>query len=419
MFDRTILAALIGSLCVATGHAQENTLLHLSGFGTMAATHFDRNDIDFGGGPNVMNGVGRTTSTSFGVDSKAGVQLRITPMANLEATVQSVVKKTPRNDWTPTIDWANIKYSVNENIAVRAGRIGHPFFMISDYRQVNYANVALRPAVEVYNLVPINSSDVIEGLFKFGLAGGQVNVQAGVGRADTDVIRSSYERDYDEVKVRKMAYVNATYEIGAWTLRAGRTEGDLSYDALGARRQVFDTLSNLGSTGNRIRNQWEIKDAKSSFTGIGATYDQGNIILTGEYVMLRSEKAYNDTDAWSILGGYRIGKFTPYVSYAAAKTKNRIQVSDVASQLTPLVGASNAAQLQGGIQALADASVRDQNTSSIGVRWDVYKNMALKAQYDHIRIEDPSTQGFLINKSSTYPTRAGGNAFAVSLDFVF
>ena len=46
MFDRTILAALIGSLCVATGHAQENTLLHLSGFGTVAATHFDRNDID-------------------------------------------------------------------------------------------------------------------------------------------------------------------------------------------------------------------------------------------------------------------------------------------------------------------------------------------------------------------------------------
>ncbi len=420
MFRQTLMAALLGGLLSPVAQAQDNSLFRVSGFGTLGATHFSRDDIDFGGGPNVQKGAGRSESTSLAVDSKLGLQMRLTPTANLEATLQTMVRKTPRDDWNPSIDWANVKYSFTENVAVRIGRIGHPFFLLSDYRQVNYANLTLRPPVEVYNLVPVNSSDVIEGLFTLPLAGGQLNLQAGIGQVRAEVIPSlPAQRKYDKADIDELAYVNATYENGPWTLRVGRTEGKLSYDALSARQQIFTPLGRFGATGAAIRDAWEIRDARSSFTGIGGTYDAGRFVFTGEYVMLRSERAFNDTDAWSLLGGYRIGKFTPYLSYAAAKTRNRIEVSDVAPRLAPLLGATTASALQAGIQSLANNSVRDQETVSLGVRWDVYKNMALKAQFDRVTPKSPGSQGFLINRSSDYPTRAAGNVFAVSLDFVF
>ena len=137
--------------------------------------------------------------------------------------------------------------------------------------------------------------------------------------------------------------------------------------------------------------------------------------------MLRSEKGYNDADAWTALTGYRIGQFTPFISYGTAKARNRIRVTEVTAELTPIVGAANAARFQAGLQAYADASLHDQSTYSIGTRWDFYKNLALKAQFDHINVKAPSPSGFLRNTSSTYPTgaAAGGNVFAIALDFIF
>lgn len=421
MFKKYAIAAALCSAFATPTLAEDASLFSISGFGTVAATHFSRNDIDFAGGTGVQHGVGRAQQTSFAPDSKAGLQMRFTPINRLDLTVQALAKENARHDWTPSLEWANAKYSFNDTAAIRIGRICHPFFMISDSRQVNYTNVALRPSIEVYNQVALTSSDVVEGLFKFDIGQGQLNLQGGVGKINADAIPSAPTlRDHDTIKVRKLAYVNGNYEIGPWNFRVGYSEGDLNYDALSARKSVFDTLSNFGrSTGANIRNQWEIQDAKSSFTGLGAVYDDGKFVATGEYVMLRSGKSFNDSDAWNLLGGYRVGKFTPYVSYGAAKTKNRIQVSGVAAAMTPYVGAANAAALQAGIQSLADASVHDQNTASIGVRWDFYKNLALKAQYDRITVKDPSTRGFLINPSSSYPTRAGGDVVAVSLDFVF
>ena len=45
---------------------------------------------------------------------------------------------------------------------MRVGRVGLPVFMISDYRNVGYANTMLRPPAEMYSQVPINSIDGVD-----------------------------------------------------------------------------------------------------------------------------------------------------------------------------------------------------------------------------------------------------------------
>jgi len=422
MWTKTITASAVTCLCVLSAQAQETPAWKISGFGTAAATYFTRSDADFTGGSGaVPDGAGRTKPVSLEPDSKAGLQVRYTPTQALELTLQAISKHNPKDTWTPTLEWANVKYTFNENFALRVGRIGHPFFMISDYRQVNYTNTALRPSQEVYNQVPMSASDVIEGLFRFSMGGGQLGVRAGIGRIDADATATlPTERDHDLIRVRDMGFLNLNYEIDALTIRAGYTQGNITYDALGAQRRLFDPLSAIPSaTARAVRDRYRISNAKSSFSGIGAIYDPGDYIISTEYVMLRSEKGYNNADAWTILGGYRVGQFTPYISYGSAKARNRILTDGVAAELTPIVGPTSAARLQAGLQAYADASLHDQNTISVGVRWDFYKNLALKAQFDHVNVKSPSPSGFLRNTSSSYPATGGGNVLAVALDFIF
>jgi hypothetical protein len=59
-----------------------------------------------------------------------------------------------------------------------------------------------------------------------------------------------------------------------------------------------------------------------------------------------------------------------------------------------------------------------QNTLSIGARWDVLRNAALKLQYDHTRIGAGSS-GVLANLQPGFQPGGTVNVISVSVDFVF
>lgn len=412
------ISFLMAATASSSVFAWEEGAFKLSGFGTAAATYFSRSDADFGQTV-APDGAGRSRNVSLEPDSKFGLQAQYTPIKPLQFTVQGMTRQTSAGNWKPTLEWANVKYSISEDVAVRVGRIGHPLFMVSDYRYVGYANLALRPPSEVYNQVPFSASDVIEGLFGFDLAGGKLNIQTGYGRIDAKGSASlRSERDYDSIKADQLLYLNGTFEKGPWTFRAGYTQAKLTYDALFARRNLFETLSTFGPVGQAVRDQYEIKKAPTSFTGFGVSYDPGDWVVNAEYVMLRpQDTGYNKSDAWSVLGGYRLGKWTPYLGYAASRNHERIDASGVYGQLVGTVGPAYATAFRDGVQRFVDRSLYNQSTVSVGVRWDVYKNMALKAQYDHVNVKSPG-DGFLINTASTYKG-GDGDVFAVALDFIF
>ena len=137
----------VGLACAAPAMAGD---WQFSGFGTLGATYFSRGDADFTGGAGMQSGVGRSGRLGLAPETRGAVQLRYEPIDRLTFTVQAVSKLTPRDNWTPSIEWANVKYQFNDTYALRLGRIGHPFFMMSDYVNARYAQTALRPAQEVY-----------------------------------------------------------------------------------------------------------------------------------------------------------------------------------------------------------------------------------------------------------------------------
>ncbi len=69
---------------------------------------------------------------------------------------------------------------------MRLGRLPLPVFLVSDFRQVGYANTWIRPPIEVYGQVPLDNVDGLDVLYNGERGPGELQ-RPGVLRQDGSV----------------------------------------------------------------------------------------------------------------------------------------------------------------------------------------------------------------------------------------
>jgi hypothetical protein len=73
------------------------------------------------------------------------------------------------NTYTPHVEWANVKYQFTPDLSVRCGRTALPIFMVTDSREIGYANPRVRPPDELYRIVPVRSIDGADASYRVSL----------------------------------------------------------------------------------------------------------------------------------------------------------------------------------------------------------------------------------------------------------
>ena len=138
-----ISALAILSAFAAPSHAQDSMPVTISGFGTGALTMTNSDQAEFNR-VNQAAGVGK--DARLGVDSNFGIQATAKWSDTISFTAQGLVRKNGPNDaFGAELAWAFVKIKLNDDFSVRLGRVGLPVYMISDVRNVGYANTMLRP----------------------------------------------------------------------------------------------------------------------------------------------------------------------------------------------------------------------------------------------------------------------------------
>jgi hypothetical protein len=412
MKNKLIATALALPLAVSSAYAQDGSAVRISGFGTAALTWSDTNDAQFVR-PNQPTGVKKQPGT--GTDSNLGLQADYTVNSWLSVTGQGLVRKDAEDDIGAELSWAFAKAKVSDNLSVRVGRMGLPAFMISDYRNVGYANTFLRPPQEVYSQVPMNNIDGIDATWQQQVGDTTFTALIAVGRSDTRLTGTTH------VVASGLKAINLTAEHGPFTLRFGRTEAKVtiegsSFDALTSSLTKAGTafrLPQLQDMANVVNKPKE----KGTFTSIGATMDWNNIVAQTEFAKRKLENYSNATDSWYVLAGYRIGKFLPYYSHGKLSVKsdfvNTIPTSCAAGY--PAVCTATVRQLSGAMESLRTGAIGgSQHTDSLGLRWDFASSADLKIQVDRI---DPKGNGLFVKAVPGFkgPVTVG----AVAVDFVF
>ncbi|MBC7957301.1 MAG: hypothetical protein H7Y33_15690 [Cytophagales bacterium] len=394
---RPVLAVI--SIAIAgLAHADEaaGPKWSFSGFGTVAAVNSTESKADFTGNVFQPYGAGYTKSISTTPDSKVGAQVNAVFNSKLSAVLQVVSQYQHDSSYSPQVEWANVTFKPTSDLSLRLGRIALPSYLMSESRLVGYAHIWARPPQEVYGVFPLTNNDGVDLSYHHQMGGAQNTVQAYYG---TNKVKIS---GGGTAEAKPSWGINDTVEVGSLTLRAAYTSLKENLDIPGLA-PLYGGMAFFGETD--MLAKYSPNDMKTSALALGANYDPGNWFLMGEYVDYKGAGILADSRSWYVAGGYRLGKFTPYAIHS--RTKARVEEE------------TNGGFLNGGINTTLYSANAVQNTTAVGLRFDAFKNTAIKFQYDRISYGAKSNGRLKVPTGTGYV--AGGNADVMTLavDFVF
>nr|WP_295081824.1 porin [uncultured Roseateles sp.] len=392
---------MIGAQAQAQDKAPGESIFSLSGFGTLGVVKTDTDEARYRltGQPR-----GATTEVSADVDTKIGVQVgaKFSPM--FSATVQVLSKQNGYGSYQPAVEWAFAKAQFSPSLSVRVGRMGAPLFAVSDFRDVGYANTWLRPPQDVYGQVPLSHFDGADANYQVALGSSTLTFQLYGGKSDSVVTGN-------KVKLDSMVGLNATAELdGGFSIRLGHVQGKLTVEnaGLGALVGILSKTP-FASVGQEM----DATKKHATFTGLGLGYDQGNVLALLEYTRRKTDSYVPSTTGWFATVGYRLGKFTPYVTLSELHQDSsnvNTSVIPVGVPISPAI--PDLRRYIDGV-VLQSQSTR-QKTKAAGVRWDFYRNTDLKFQYERITPNGPGLFG-----NAPLEFNKPVNVYSLAVDMVF
>jgi hypothetical protein len=225
----TLLAAALFAPCA---HAADVPAVHFSGFGTLAWSDQNRGDADY-----VRPGQPRFSH--LGLDSNLGLQASGTLDDIFSGTLQVLARREYTEHYRAAVEWAFVKAKLNDAVGLRVGRMALPAYLVSDSRNVGYANIAVRPPVEVYGQVPLSSLNGAD--LTATRAWGELTwtAQAGYGR-----LKNHY--DTATIEGRHTLALALALETGPLTVRLGHVRTDLTLTGSEGLAGVLAALRQFG-----------------------------------------------------------------------------------------------------------------------------------------------------------------------------
>ena len=373
-----------------------------SGFGTLGVAGSDNDRADFISNMVQPNGAGYTRDWSATVDSRIGVQLTYLPTDKFSAVLQVTAEQEYDNSWEPDVEWAFLQYAFTPNLSLRAGRMVLPLYMFSEYRKVGFALPWIRPPGELYN-VPSHTMDGLGVLYTNHF--GEVNYTF-YGTYGKDDSRSP---DGSDTKARKGLTLSNTFEYKDTTFRAAYSRTKLTIENLD---DLFAIYRVFGPEGEEIYDEFSIRDREYAQFTLGVWHDPGKWFVGGEWSRAFSDTFLQPGNSWYVTGGYRLNKFTPYLTYSQTRLSH--------GSIPMLSAASGPPFVVGPLNDILVAVVRPirQSTVTVGTRWDFAENAAFKVQLDHIMTEENSNSNF-INVQPNFDYGDSVNVLSLTVDFVF
>jgi hypothetical protein len=375
---RYYLIALLGYFtCIATAEAAEidQPKVTFGIYGSLGVNHSSMGSGDYVLDSGIPKGSSLSDNWSATNDSRIAGHMAAQYTPKVSVVLQADSEYHTGNTYEPEVEFANVKYAFTPDVFIRAGRVALPTFLESENRDIGYTYVWIHPPIEVYRQESITHSDGVDVNYRLQIGDAGNSIKALYGRSTGEMGDSQATVSFTS---KQLWGIFDTIEYGPATVHVGYQE-----------RNTDSGYLLTGQAGLLV---------KDSDLSAGIKYDPGDWFAMSEWI--QRESTYK-TSAMYVSGGYRVKKFTPYLTYAQN---------------------SQGSFLPGLPPPSPDGIVmanRAQSTVSLGVRWDFMKDTDVKFQYDQVKLSDNSN-GFLANVPAGV-TLYGETFHVISavVDFVF
>lgn len=394
------LAIILSGLAAGTASAQQADQWQFSGFGTLGMVVTNQSDIRF-----ARIGVDRPGSETpdFGPDSVIGVQANISLSPRTSAVLQLTSRERPDSGYLPHPSLAFVSYAPTPELSIRLGRLRVPFFMHSDSLDINYALPWIRPPVEVYGLNPFSDLDGVDVLYRTRIGSTDLEFHPYAGRSAIPIYKSGRGR------LDRLLGFNVSIMTDRLTLFIGHATspltlhwGDPDFDQLVS---ILPPELNRELSGDR---------GHATFSSAGFQWDDGSWQLTGEYARRVNRRYANSAHGWHLTLAHRFGAITPYLTLARQTEDRPIAQYDFPA--TPTGQLQNRAFEQ----FLISRNVA-QRSITLGMRWDLQRNIALKTEFTHTKTPHDSWGSYFPRGDvlANAPIDRSINMLGLSVDVTF
>ncbi len=392
--------------------------LSLSGFGTLGVVHNSSDELYF---HRDFTMPADDSEYSFKTDSLLGLQLNAELTSHLDGVAQAVIKDRVSNDVIDSIELFFLRYRPNRDWSLRVGRTSVDFYLLSEYRNVSYAYLWSRPIPEFYALTSsISRIDGVDAAYTFAVGEGYWESKLAYGQAKSVLDGGGYKFGID---LEELIVFTNTVTLDPWLIKLAISSSKIS--ALDFITNELVTALNdipisLWTDASALADVTDGLGQRVRYYTLGAQYDD-NLWL------FQSELGYTDSD-WGLLQsfyngyvslGYRINDVTLF-GVVAHIANSEDPIDFESPQLHPALPPETSIGIkglhEGTLEALNSTRVK-QTTYSIGVRWDLYPNAAVKMQWDHSKIDQRgtglwTTPEFIAQDKSV-------NLFSLNFSYVF
>lgn len=410
-----ICALFFLTLFSANISAEESDLLSrwsISGFGSIGGIGTDTDAIGFF--RNTSQTKAATKSWGATTDSRLGLQIDFKASETVHATVQWIARDHVGDFFEQNLEWAFLRWSPRNDIDIRAGRLGTDIYLLSDYSDVGYAYLWMRPPHEFYSYNPVSHFDGLDISKRYGVDTGYLTLKVFAGYTKS-ALRQGLDNNTTEAPV---AGANIIYNSMDWQVRFSYAYmhilNELAIDP-NFRQSLSDpTLNRLLPNIREVAPHLSTQDHNMHFISLGGAYDNGTWLIQAEAAYNKTNSVFLPPQASAYLSiGRRFADVTLYTVYGIAQSfHTQVNIPD------PVNSDPSLQLLHDTLDELINHNGTDEQSVSIGLRWDFYQNIAFKAQWSHYWLGTESgAHQWERPLFGEIPDKV--NVWSVGLDFIF
>ena len=360
-----------------------------TGFVSLGLTHAPSDEFQFR--TSLINQA--REGLSWQADTLVGLQVNTRLDDKFDFVGQLILQDRADDAFTNLLELAFIRYQMNRNWSMQAGRFSTNSYLLTDYRYVRHAQYWVRPPLEMYS--PTGSLGNMNGVqlnYVADFSVGTLKLSGALGRND---FQNDSERSKLRITYQDLATLAIEFQAMDWRIQASHLTAvldELTFEGVDEVRSLGFTVPTIFRPfALEIQRTFLPEGARVSYSSIGGMYQEGAVELIAEVADYKSDWALSQSSKQGYVSlAYNIGDFTPFITAAYTNRDKVPQVIDyerAEASLPPFLFQQLTALTQEADDTLRSASI-DQDSISLGLRWSFSFDWAVKVQLDHNRMNE-------------------------------
>ncbi|ALO33373.1 hypothetical protein CMT41_00590 [Colwellia sp. MT41] len=403
--------ALVGLAFHAAANETGNEKLQFSGFATLGVVYSDSDHHGYrknvGSDDAVYSG-----EVDFKQHSLLGLQVDWSISPSFDVVYQAVLRGLPKPSLDRYTTLAFLRYEVNTNWTIRLGRTAPDVFLLTEYRDVDFSYIWATAPNEIYGIIPYRSIDGIDVTYSRRALGGVFTSKLFTGASEAEISASSV---IEEIKIDDIIGLSLTFDHFNWIVHAKHSQVNIANEpktnALLAAiiSQIPDFLwPNQDVFAQSIR----MVGQEVNYSSISGQYQWQHWLASAElaHINSASEVIPKITSGYAALS-YQLDAHQFYGIYAFTDSNNYIFAEPGVNELA-------LEEIIHGTTTMMNFYATNQQTISLGWRWDITSYMASSLQWSYTRIDEGGGTLWL-NEADQHNVAEDINTLLLTLSLIF